>query len=200
MTGSALMLALCAYLHSTPVLAHAMLTKADAEFVKPFVLGYLTLIGFYLLWRALGHKDEVRDPRVIAPLGLVGGFLDAAGGGGWGPVVTSNLLVQGGDPRKVIGTNTSGCAPRVVPSNVGGATPMIVSRCPFTTIVWLMTSPRWPNRLVQYAWLSTATRSPPIRSSSGMNRSEMNSMFEPTAWRPILGISRCSIAKRSSRV
>lgn len=82
----------------------AMLTKADAEFVKPFVLGYLTLIGFYLLWRALGHKDEVRDPRVIAPLGLVGGFLDAAGGGGWGPVVTSNLLVQGGDPRKVIGT------------------------------------------------------------------------------------------------
>jgi uncharacterized membrane protein YfcA len=40
----------------------------------------------------------------VAPLGLVGGFLDAAGGGGWGPVVTSNLLVQGGSPRKVIGT------------------------------------------------------------------------------------------------
>jgi uncharacterized membrane protein YfcA len=41
---------------------------------------------------------------VIAPLGLVGGFLDAAGGGGWGPVVTSNLLVQGTEPRKTNGT------------------------------------------------------------------------------------------------
>jgi hypothetical protein len=35
---------------------------------------------------------------------LIGGFLDAAGGGGWGPIVTSNLLVQGATPRKVIGT------------------------------------------------------------------------------------------------
>jgi len=40
----------------------------------------------------------------VASLGLVGGFLDAAGGGGWGPVVTSNLLVQGAEPRKVVGT------------------------------------------------------------------------------------------------
>ena len=35
---------------------------------------------------------------------LVGGFLDAAGGGGWGAIVTSNLLVQGSNPRKTIGT------------------------------------------------------------------------------------------------
>ena len=45
---------------------------------------------------------------MIEPLGLAGGFLDAAGGGGWGPVVTGNLLVQGAEPRKTIGTvNTS---------------------------------------------------------------------------------------------
>jgi uncharacterized membrane protein YfcA len=37
----------------------------------------------------------------------MGGFLDAAGGGGWGPVVTSNLLIQGADPRKVVGTVNS---------------------------------------------------------------------------------------------
>ena len=86
------------------VLGAYVLTNIHAETAKPYVLGYLTLIGFYLLWRAFGHKDEIRDPRVIAPLGLAGGFLDAAGGGGWGPVVTSNLLVQGADPRKVIGT------------------------------------------------------------------------------------------------
>ena len=41
---------------------------------------------------------------MIEPLGLVGGFLDAAGGGGWGPVVTSNLLIQGASPRETIGT------------------------------------------------------------------------------------------------
>jgi uncharacterized membrane protein YfcA len=41
---------------------------------------------------------------VVAPLGLVGGFLDAAGGGGWGPIVTSNLMVQGAEPRFTIGT------------------------------------------------------------------------------------------------
>jgi len=84
------------------------LTQIDASVAKPFVLGYLALIGLYLLWRALRHNHQVRRPKVIAPLGLVGGFLDAAGGGGWGPIVTSNLLVQGAEPRKVIGTvNTS---------------------------------------------------------------------------------------------
>ena len=41
---------------------------------------------------------------MVAPLALAGGFLDAAGGGGWGPVVTSNLLLQGTDPRKTVGT------------------------------------------------------------------------------------------------
>ena len=50
------------------------------------------------------HRHTERRPRVVAPLGLVGGFLDAAGGGGWGAIVTSNLLVQGSNPRKTIGT------------------------------------------------------------------------------------------------
>jgi hypothetical protein len=60
--------------------------------------------GLYLLFRAFGIPPEPREPKVIAPLGLVGGFLDAAGGGGWGPVVTSNLLIQGSSPRMTIGT------------------------------------------------------------------------------------------------
>ena len=47
---------------------------------------------------------EPVPPKVVAPLGLVGGFLDAAGGGGWGPIVTGNLLAQGAEPRRVIGT------------------------------------------------------------------------------------------------
>lgn len=75
-----------------------------AEKARPFVLAYLICIGLYLLWRGLRHMHQERKPKIVEPLGLVGGFLDAAGGGGWGPVVTSNLLVQGVEPRKVIGT------------------------------------------------------------------------------------------------
>lgn len=81
-----------------------VLTNVDAGAVKPFVLTYLSCIGLYLLWRGIKYPPQTRDARLIAPLGLVGGFLDAAGGGGWGPVVTSNLLIQGADPRKVVGT------------------------------------------------------------------------------------------------
>ncbi len=80
-----------------------VLTSA-AEHAKPFVLAYLACIGLYLLWRGFRHTHQEKKPRVVAPLGFAGGFLDAAGGGGWGPIVTSNLLVQGVHPRKVIGT------------------------------------------------------------------------------------------------
>lgn len=84
-----------------------LLSNLDAGVVKPFVLIYLTGIGLYLLWRGLMYPPKLREARLVAPLGLVGGFLDAAGGGGWGPVVTSNLLIQGADPRKVVGTVNS---------------------------------------------------------------------------------------------
>ena len=86
------------------VLGAYVLTQISAATARPFVLSYLAAIGFYLLSRALRHADRERKPRIVEPLGLVGGFLDAAGGGGWGPVVTSNLLAQGAHPRKVIGT------------------------------------------------------------------------------------------------
>lgn len=85
-----------------------VLSNIDASIAKPFILVYLTGIGLYLLWRSTHNPPATRKPRIVEPLGLVGGFLDAAGGGGWGPVVTSNLLVQGSDPRTTIGTvNTS---------------------------------------------------------------------------------------------
>lgn len=85
-----------------------VLTQIHAETAKPFVLAYLSLIGLYLLWRGFKKAPQIKRPKIIAPLGFLGGFLDAAGGGGWGPIVTSNLLVQGAEPRKVIGTvNTS---------------------------------------------------------------------------------------------
>lgn len=84
-----------------------LLSNIDAATVKPFVLAYLTLVGLWLLVRGIFYPPKFAKPRIVAPLGLVGGFLDAAGGGGWGPVVTSNLLVQGAEPRKVVGTVNS---------------------------------------------------------------------------------------------
>ncbi len=84
-----------------------LLTSIDGELIKPFVLLYLAGIGLWLLVRGLLYPPRLREAKHVAPLGLVGGFLDAAGGGGWGPVVTSNLLVQGAEPRKVVGTVNS---------------------------------------------------------------------------------------------
>ena len=84
-----------------------LLSSIDAATIKPFVLLYLAGIGIYLLVRGIVYPPTKRDAKHVAPLGLVGGFLDAAGGGGWGPVVTSNLLIQGAEPRKVVGTVNS---------------------------------------------------------------------------------------------
>jgi uncharacterized protein len=81
-----------------------LLTSIDASVAKPFVMAYLAGIGLYLLYRSWSYSHVPRQPKVIAPLGLIGGFLDAAGGGGWGPVVTSNLLLQGSAPRMTVGT------------------------------------------------------------------------------------------------
>ncbi|MBB4096860.1 sulfite exporter TauE/SafE family protein [Sphingomonas kyeonggiensis] len=81
-----------------------VLSNIDASTAKPFILAYLTGIGFYLLWRSRHYPPKEKSPKIVEPLGLAGGFLDAAGGGGWGPVVTSNLLVQGSSPRTTIGT------------------------------------------------------------------------------------------------
>ena len=90
------------------VIGAYVLTHIDGSTAKPFVLGYLTLIGLFLFWRGLRFPPQHQPAKIIEPLALAGGFLDAAGGGGWGPVVTGNLLVQGADPRRTIGTvNTS---------------------------------------------------------------------------------------------
>lgn len=86
------------------ILGAYVLTSLDASVARPIVMIYLTAIGLYLLYRGLGFPLHPREPKIVEPLGFVGGFLDAAGGGGWGPVVTSNLIIQGSPPRQTIGT------------------------------------------------------------------------------------------------
>lgn len=80
------------------------LSNISGDVIKPYIQTYLVGIGLWLLWRGFMYPPKARDPRFVAPLGLAGGFLDATGGGGWGPVVTSNLLIQGASPRHTIGT------------------------------------------------------------------------------------------------
>ncbi|QGP78687.1 sulfite exporter TauE/SafE family protein [Sphingobium sp. CAP-1] len=81
-----------------------VLSNIDGAVIKPFVQAYLAAIGVYLIWRGFHLPPKPRDPKWVGPLGLVGGFMDASGGGGWGPIVTSNLLIQGSSPRHTIGT------------------------------------------------------------------------------------------------
>jgi hypothetical protein len=81
-----------------------VLTRIPVAYAKPLVLAYLAAIGVYLIIRGVRFPPAEKPPRIVEPLGFAGGILDAAGGGGWGPIVTSNLLVQGGSPRMVVGT------------------------------------------------------------------------------------------------
>jgi uncharacterized protein len=82
-----------------------VVTGFDPTFIKAIVVAYLGILGAFMLTRALrGLKDEPPHLTHVVPLGLVGGFLDASGGGGWGPIVTSTLLGRGHAPRYVIGS------------------------------------------------------------------------------------------------
>lgn len=82
-----------------------VLTGVPGETIKPWVIAYLALMGIYILWRSRRELPLRRlRRRWVAPLGLVGGFLDAVGGGGWGPSVSSTLVGAGQEPRRAIGT------------------------------------------------------------------------------------------------
>ncbi len=87
------------------VLGTYVLTSFDGDVIKPVVTAYLAVLGAWILLRSF-HKTPGRPLplNAVPPMGAVGGFLDSAGGGGWGPIVTTGLLGFGGTPRYVIGT------------------------------------------------------------------------------------------------
>jgi len=87
------------------------LVGISAEVAEPLVAVFLFSLGVYVLAKFSFRRTE-RPVHVrpisrlfLAPLGLVAGFLDAMGGGGWGPISTPTLLSSGRmEPRKIIGT------------------------------------------------------------------------------------------------
>jgi len=87
------------------------LVSLPAEVAEPWVGGLLFCLGLYVIWRFLvlgGRRPSFTgklSAAFLMPVGLVGGTLDAIGGGGWGPVGTTSLLSSGRlSPRKVIGS------------------------------------------------------------------------------------------------
>ncbi len=82
-----------------------ILSSIDGHALKPFISVYLLVMGVVILRKAL--NNNVKEKHVttwVSPLGLVGGFLDALGGGGWGTIVTTTLVVRGNNPRASIGS------------------------------------------------------------------------------------------------
>ena len=93
-----------------------VLSSISGDTARPWVAAILSVLGIYVLYRFLG-RPRGPQPRaghplpsgLLAPLGLGAGFLDAVGGGGWGPVGTPTLLASGRlEPRKVIGSVDTG--------------------------------------------------------------------------------------------
>lgn len=88
------------------------LSHLSTEASAPVMAAILITLGIYILVRFTIRPPKVADARIsphtsrlLAPLGLFGGFVDATGGGGWGPVTTTTLVSAGKTaPRTVVGS------------------------------------------------------------------------------------------------
>jgi len=92
-------------------LGAVVLTNISLASAKTWMSGLLIFFGILIFLKFGFDRSVIRTPkngstaRWLSPIGLLGGFVDATGGGGWGPVVTPSLLtVTSHEPRKVVGT------------------------------------------------------------------------------------------------
>jgi uncharacterized membrane protein YfcA len=82
-----------------------ILTSVPGEAIKPFISAYLLIMGLIILYKVLFTKARERNVQThLIPLATVGGFFDAIGGGGWGPIVTSTIVARGHSPRMTVGS------------------------------------------------------------------------------------------------
>ncbi len=117
----------------------------DASVAEPFVAIFLFLLGAYVLARfAFNRTTQVAQnlpiPRAfLSPLGLIAGFLDAVGGGGWGPISTPTLLSSGRmEPRKVVGTVDTSEFIVALSASVGFLISLSFAQVPWTVVGTLL--------------------------------------------------------------
>lgn len=75
-----------------------------AKYLTPAISVYTAILGVLILKKALTKRTKKRPVRQIGALAWFGGFVDAIGGGGWGPIVNSTLIAAGRHPRYTIGS------------------------------------------------------------------------------------------------
>ena len=74
------------------------------KYVKPVISIYILILGIFIIYKALRKKEKKKKTENLGALAAFGGFMDAAGGGGWGPIVTSTLISKGRNPKYTIGS------------------------------------------------------------------------------------------------
>ena len=120
-----------------------VLSNIDLRAAIPWTSSILLIMGLVVLYRfsratILGRKRRARA-RWLAPLGLVGGFVDSTGGGGWGPIVTTSLTASNAlEPRKAIGSTNTAELVVAVASSLGFLIGLGAKELPWTAILALV--------------------------------------------------------------
>ncbi|MCK5746300.1 MAG: sulfite exporter TauE/SafE family protein [Oricola sp.] len=86
------------------VLGAFAISFIDMDVARPLIAAYLFVMGLVVISKALKPAGPPKEIQKVRLLGFVGGFADASGGGGWGPIVVSNLLSRGAAPAIAVGT------------------------------------------------------------------------------------------------
>lgn len=81
-----------------------VLSSFPGEALKPYIAGYLLIMGVVIITKAFRQFPSRNVTSHLAPLGFFGAMVDAVGGGGWGPIVASNLIARGNNIRITVGS------------------------------------------------------------------------------------------------
>jgi uncharacterized protein len=84
--------------------AYLLADVIDGKVIKPFIAVYMIVLAIMIIIKGLRNNNVKKKTKNLGVLAIFGGFMDAVGGGGWGPIVTSTLIGRGRDPRYTIGS------------------------------------------------------------------------------------------------
>jgi hypothetical protein len=84
--------------------AYLLSDVIDGNVIKPYISAYMVVLGCIIVSKGIKKNNVKKPTKRLGVLAIFGGFMDAVGGGGWGPIVTSTLIGRGRDPRYTIGS------------------------------------------------------------------------------------------------